>query len=262
VEILGLPAVSVVGDEFTVVPDERVAREVTTGRSDKQKVGAMASRAKLSLQDMLAQGGSDKEFRVVLKSDVQGSAEALREALLKFPSDKVKLKILLASTGGVTESDIMLAAASGGTVLGFNVRPDVKALKLAEAEGIDVRTFTIIYDLLDYVKKGLEGMLDKEVRQKVIGRAEVREVFSVPKIGTIAGSAVIDGKVIRGCYLRLLRDSRVIYEGKLSSLRRFKDDVKEVSQGFECGIGLENFNDLKLGDQFEAYVLEETATSL
>jgi translation initiation factor IF-2 len=142
-------------------------------------------------------------------------------------------------------------------ILGFNVRPDIKAQKLAENEGVELRTYTIIYDLLEDVKNLAEGLLDSVVKEKVIGRAEVREVFSVPKVGTIAGSAVIDGKVQRGCFLRLLRDNRVVYEGKISSLRRFKDDVKEVAQGFECGIGLENFNDLKQGDQFEAFLKEE-----
>jgi translation initiation factor IF-2 len=193
---------------------------------------------------------------------VQGSAEALKEALSKFPANKVKLKLLHSGTGGVTESDVMLAAASQAVILGFNIRPDIKAQKIAEAEGVEIRTYTIIYDLLEEVKKLAEGLLDHIVKEKVIGRAEVREIFSVPKVGVIAGSAVIDGKVIRGCYLRLLRDSRVIYEGKISSLRRFKEDVKEVASGFECGIGLENFNDLKQGDQFEAFLKEETKGSL
>ena len=152
----------------------------------------------------------------------------------------------------------MLAHASKAVVLGFNIRPDVKAQKLAEQESVELRTYNIIYDLLEDTKKLLAGLLDKVVKEKVIGRAEVRNVFTIPKVGTIAGSAVIDGKVTRGCFLRLLRDNRVIYEGKLSSLKWFKDDVKEVNTGFECGIGVENFNDVKLGDHFEAYIKEET----
>jgi translation initiation factor IF-2 len=209
--------------------------------------------------EMLAQAATDKELRVILKADVQGSVEALRETITKLPSEKVKLKLLHASTGGITESDIMLASASKAVVVGFNVRPDIKAIKLAERQGIEVRTYSIIYEMLDDLKKMLLGLVDKKVREKVIGRAEVRDIFSVPKVGTIAGSAVIDGKVQRGCFLRLLRENRIVYEGKISSLKRFKEDVKEVAQGFECGIGLENFNDLKLGDQFEAYIKEEIA---
>jgi translation initiation factor IF-2 len=264
VELLGLPDVPVVGDELFVANDEKTAREITDARLQiaKEKV-AEASKPKLTLEAMMAAGdGNDKELRVIMKSDVQGSSEALKDAMMKLPQEKVKLKLLHAGTGGVTESDVMLASASRAVILGFNIRPDVKAQKLAESEHVEIRTYGIIYDLLEDAKRLLEGMLDKVIKERVIGRAEVREIFSVPKIGTIAGSAVIDGKVIRGCYLRLLRDSRVIYEGKISSLRRFKDDVKEVSSGFECGIGLENFNDLKLGDQFEAYLKEETKGTL
>jgi translation initiation factor IF-2 len=262
VEILGLPAVPAVGDEMVVVDEERTAKELTEARTAKTKDVSAASRPKLTLEEMMAAPGTEKELRIILRADVQGSAEALKEALSKFPTNKVKLKLLHAGTGGVSESDVMLAAASRAVILGFNIRPDVKAQKIAESEGVEIRTYTIIYDLLEEVKKLAEGLLDHVVKEKVIGRAEVREIFSVPKVGTIAGSAVIDGKVVRGCYLRLLRDSRVIYEGKISSLRRFKEDVKEVASGFECGIGLENFNDLKQGDQFEAFLKEETKGSL
>jgi translation initiation factor IF-2 len=257
VEILGLPEVPTTGDEFVVVADERVAKEVTEARLAKVRAKATEVRPKMSLEQMMAGPGTEKELRVILKSDVQGSTEAIREAMSKLPSDKAKVKVLHAATGGITESDIMLASASKAVVLGFNVRPDIKAQKLAEAEGVELRTYGIIYDMLEDLRRLLEGLLDSTIKERVIGRAEVREVFSVPKVGTIAGSAVIDGKVVRGCYLRLLRDSRVIYEGRISSLRRFKEDVKEVVQGFECGIGLENFNDLKLGDQLEAFLKEE-----
>jgi len=257
VEVLGLPSVPDVGDLFYVVADEKTAKTITESKLEQQKRAAAENKPKLSLEEMLAQAATDKELRVVLKADVQGSVEALRETITKLPSDKVKLKLLHASTGGVTESDIMLASASRAVVVGFNVRPDVKAIKLAERQGTEVRTYSIIYEMLDDLKKMLLGLVDKKVREKVIGRAEVRDIFSVPKVGTIAGSAVIDGKVQRGCFLRLLRENRIVYEGKISSLKRFKEDVKEVAQGFECGIGLENFNDLKLGDQFEAYIKEE-----
>jgi translation initiation factor IF-2 len=259
VEILGLPSVPDVGDLFYVVADEKTAKTITESKAEQLKRTAAESKPKLTLEEMLAQAATDKELRVILKADVQGSVEALRETITKLPSEKVKLKLLHASTGGVTESDIMLASASKAVVVGFNVRPDIKAIKLAERQGIEVRTYSIIYEMLDDLKKMLLGLVDKKVREKVIGRAEVRDIFSVPKVGTIAGSAVIDGKVQRGCFLRLLRENRIVYEGKISSLKRFKEDVKEVAQGFECGIGLENFNDLKLGDQFEAYIKEEIA---
>ncbi len=263
VEILGLPEVPVVGDEFFVATDEKSARELTTTRAERLKAASQGGRPKMTLEQMLGgEAGADKELRLILKADVQGSVEALREALSKIPSDKVRLKVLHYGTGGINESDVMLASASTAAVIGFNIRPDTKALKLAESEGVDVRTYNIIYELLDEVRNLMEGLLDKQVKEKVIGRAEVRELFTVPKIGTIAGSSVIDGKVTRGCFLRLLRDNRVVYEGKVSSLRRFKDDVKEVSVGFECGIGLENFNDLKPGDQFEAFIKEESADTL
>jgi translation initiation factor IF-2 len=263
VELLGLGEVPVVGDELQAVESERAARELCDARVDKQRAKAGISRKKMTLEEIL-QGGSDgeKELRVILKADVQGSTEALREALSKFPEDRVKLKVLHSATGGITESDVMLAAASKAVILGFNVRPDVKALKLSEREGLQLKTYSIIYDLVEDAKQMLEGLLDSDVKEKVIGRAEVRETFSVPKIGTIAGSSVIDGKVIRGCFLRLLRDSRVIYEGRISSLRRFKDDVKEVTSGYECGIGLENFTDIRPGDQFEAFLKEERRGTL
>lgn len=261
VEILGLPSVPDVGEMFYVVSDEKTAKVITESKINQQKQLQVENKPKLTLEEMLAQAATDKELRVILKADVQGSVEALRETLSKLPSEKVKLKLLHASTGGITESDISLASASKAVVIGFNVRPEVKAIKLAERSGIEVRTYSIIYEMLDELKNMLLGLVDKKIKEKVIGRAEVRDIFSVPKVGTIAGSAVIDGKVQRGCFLRLLRENRIVYEGKISSLKRFKEDVKEVAQGFECGIGLENFNDLKLGDQFEAYIKEEIAES-
>jgi len=263
VEILGLPGVPVVGDEFFVMDDERSAKELVDARVLKAKQLALENKPKLSLEEMMNAGsGPDKELRIILKADVAGSTEALKEALNKFASEKVSLKVLHTGTGGVTESDVMLAAASQAVILGFNVRPDVKAQRIAEQERVQIKTYSIIYDLLEDIKKLAEGLLTAEVKEKVIGRAEVRSVFNIPKVGAIAGSAVIDGKVTRGCYLRLLRDNRVVYEGKLSSLKRFKEDVKEVSTGYECGIGLENFNDLKLGDQFEAFLKEEVKGTL
>lgn len=261
VEVLGLPEVPNVGDEFYVVEDEKSAKAIASGRGDVARAKAGASRPKLSLDELMATPVGD-ELRIILKGDVQGSVEALKEALYKFPQDKVRLKIIHSGTGGITESDVHLATASDAVIVGFNIRPEVKSQKLAEAEGVKIRTYTIIYDLLEDAKKMLEGLIESDIKEKVIGRAEVRNVFHIPKVGAIAGSSVIDGKVIRGCFLRLLRDSKVVYEGKISSLKRFKDDVKEVQQGFECGIGLENFNDVKMGDQFEAFIKEEIKGTL
>jgi translation initiation factor IF-2 len=262
VEVLGFSSVPNVGDEAFVVSDEKTAKDYVSGKLEKQKLSEVVA-PKMTLDEMMAIGADTRdELRVILKSDVLGSLEALKETLLKIPQEKVKLKLLHTAPGGITESDVMLAKASSAIILGFNIRPDIKAQKMAESEKITIRTYTIIYDLLEDLKKSLEGLVAVEVKEKVIGRALVRDIFSIPKIGTIAGSAVIDGKVQRGCFLRLLRDNRIIYEGKISSLKRFKEDVKEVTQGYECGIGLENFNDLKQGDQFEAFIKEESRGSL
>lgn len=261
VEVLGLSQVPVVGDEVVCVADEKTARDLAEARGlvNRDKLEA---RPKMTVETLLAGEGREKELRLLLKADVQGSVEALKEVILKQPTDKIKIRLLHYGTGGISESDVMLAAASGGIILGFGIRPEVKVQKLAEQENVTIRTYNIIYELLDDLKRIMEGMVDKVLKEKVIGRAEVRNVFHIPRVGTVAGSAVIDGKVQRGCFLRLLRDSRVVYEGKISSLKRFKDDVKEVQSGFECGIGLENFNDLKLGDQFEAFIKEEVPVSL
>ena len=258
VEVLGLSGVPNVGDELNGVEDEKRANDILEGRVQKVRPQGDGAKPKMTLEEIMAKTGEEKELRIILKSDVQGSTEALREALGKLPQEKVRLKVLHSGTGGITESDVMLAAASQAFILGFNVRPELKAIKLSEGEKVEIRTFNIIYDLLEDAKNLLAGMLDSVVKEKVIGRAEVRNVFHIARVGTIAGSAVLDGKVIRGCFLRLLRDSRVIFEGKISSLKRFKDDVKEVMSGYECGIGIENFNDVKLGDQFEAFVKEES----
>ncbi len=263
VEILGLGEAAPVGEEMAVVEDERAAKSIITGRLDKARAEIGDGRPKMTLEDMLAAGtGTTKELRVVIKSDVVGSLEAIKVALSKIPDDKVKLKILHTATGGISESDVNLAVASRAAILGFNVRPDNNARRKAEGEKVEIRSYSIIYEIVDDVKNLMEGLLDRQVKETVIGHAEVRNVFNIPKVGTIAGSAVTDGKVTRGCFLRLVRDSRVVYEGKVSSLRRFKDDVKEVSTGYECGIGIENFNDLKSGDRFEAFIKEEVKSSL
>jgi translation initiation factor IF-2 len=259
-EVLGFEGVPNAGEKFDAPESEADARVIAQNRIDKTRGAAVAATAstKVTLEDLFAkvQAGTVKELGIVLKADVFGSVEAIRDSLQKVGTDKVKVKVIHAATGGVTESDVLLAGASGAIIIGFNVRPETKARQLAEAEHVEIKSYQIIYELIDDVKKAMVGLLEKKKVEKFLGRAEVRQTFSVPKVGVIAGSAVIDGKIIRGANVRLLRESRVIYEGKMSSLKRFKDDAKEVAQGFECGIGLENYNDLKPGDLIEAYQIE------
>ncbi|HXX35605.1 MAG TPA: translation initiation factor IF-2, partial [Thermodesulfobacteriota bacterium] len=206
--------------------------------------------------------GEVKELNVVIKADVQGSIEAVKEALKKFPTDQVKVNVLHDAVGGITETDVNLASASNAIIIGFNVRPGVKAQSLAEAEHVDIRTYSIIYDAITDIKNALEGLLEPTYKEHILGRAQVIQVFSIRKVGTVAGSLVVDGKVVRGSHARLLRDNVVVYDGRISSLKRFKDDMKDCSQGLECGIGIENFNDVKLGDVIESYEVEEVQTRL
>lgn len=263
VEVLGLTEVASAGEEIFVAKDDKAARDVTGERLSRIRAAKGEAKPKLSLEEMLAdsaEGG--KELRLILKTDVMGSTEAIRAAMSALPSDKVKVKILHTAVGGISESDVTLAMASRAVIVGFNVRPDPNARRQAEADRVEIRCFRIIYELLDDVRSLMEGLLDKKVKETVIGHGEVRTVFSIPKIGAIAGSSIMDGKVTRNCFMRLMRDSKVVFEGKVSSLRRFKEDVREVQQGYECGIGLENFNDVKNGDRFEAYLLEEEKATL
>lgn len=203
-----------------------------------------------------------QELKLVVKADVQGSVEALVEALGKLGNDQVKVNVIHAATGAINESDVMLASTSDAIVIGFNVRPMGKVSETAEAERVDIRTYEVIYQVLDEVTAALTGMLAPEFKEEVIGRVEVRDTFGVPKVGTVAGSYVTEGHVERGAHVRLLREGVVIANTKVSSLRRFKDDVKEVAQGFECGVGLENYNDIKVGDEIEFYVIHEVAAEL
>ena len=203
--------------------------------------------------------GAVKELPLILKADVQGSVEVLSETLSKLGKDKVKVKIIHKGTGAITESDVLLASASNAIIIGFNVRPERKATDLAQHEGVDIRLHTIIYNVTDEIKKAMVGMLDLQLKEAYQGTAEVRNTFKVPKVGTVAGCYITDGKVTRNAQARLLRDNVVVYEGKVASLKRFKDDASEVRSGFECGIGLENFNDIKSGDVIEAYVIEKVA---
>jgi translation initiation factor IF-2 len=218
----------------------------------------------MSLEDLYLRmnEGSIIELPLVIKADVKGSAEAIQGALLRLPSDKIRIKVVASSVGGITESDVLLASASGAIVLGFNVRPDSKSKNEAERRGVEVKTYDIIYNLIDDVRKAMEGLLTPETKEVELGKAEVRNVFNLSKSGTVAGCFVIEGKIPRTALVRLLRDSRVVYTGKLSGLRRFKDEAKEVAKGYECGMSLENYMDIKVGDIIEAYKHENVAVTL
>jgi translation initiation factor IF-2 len=264
VEVLGFEGVPNAGEAFNATDTDADARQIAQNRIDKNRERASAPAGKISLDDLFAkiQSGNVKELNVVLKADVFGSVEAIKESIIKQSTEKVKVKVLLAAPGGITESDVLLATASNAIIIGFNVRPETKARQVAESEHVEIKCYSIIYELLDDIRNSMTGLLDKKKVERFLGRAEVRQTFTVPKIGTIAGSSVIDGKILRGANVRLLRDSRIIFEGKLSSLKRFKDDAKEVATGFECGIGLENYNDLKPGDIIEAYQIDLVTPSL
>jgi translation initiation factor IF-2 len=265
VEVIGLLGVPEAGDQLIVVKDERAARDIAQDRMQKQKEVGLAATSRPTLDDLYAgsQEGEVKELALLLKADVQGSVGALGDALQKISTDAVKLKIIHSGVGGINESDVLLAAASKAIIIGFHVRPDSKAANVAEREGVEIRLYTIIYNVLDDVHAAAEGLLAPTIKERVLGHAEVRQLFSVPKMGTIAGCYVNDGMIARtNTKVRVVRDQVTVYEGKIGSLRRFKDDAKEVQQGYECGIGIENFNDMKLGDVLEAYVLEEEAAKL
>jgi translation initiation factor IF-2 len=265
VEVAGLPGVPSAGDVFQAVKDERVAREIAEDRARKQRTADLSGSAKVTLDDLFAKikEGSVKELALVIKSDVQGSAEALTAGVEKLATAAVKLRVIHSGVGGITESDVLLAAASNAIVVGFNVRPEPKAATLAEQQGVDIRLYTIIYDAMAEIKAAMEGLLEPTLKERVLGRAEVRQVFTVSKAGIIAGAYVVDGTITRAAVgVRVLRDNVVVYEGKLGSLRRFKDDVREVQQGYECGISVENFNDIKAGDIIEAYAIDKIAAKL
>ncbi len=265
VEVIGLPGVPSAGDVFQVVSDERVAREIAEERAHKQRAADLAGPAKVSLDDLFAkiQEGSVKELAIVIKADVQGSSEALAGAVEKLTTAAVKLRVIHNGVGGITESDVLLAAASRAIIIGFNIRPEPKAAALAEQQGVDVRLYTIIYDAIADIKAAMEGLLEPTLKERTLGRAEVRQVFTIPKAGVVAGSYVIDGTISRASAgIRVIRDNVVVYQGKLGSLRRFKDDVREVQQGYECGLSIENFNDIKAGDIVEAYAIDKIAAKL
>ncbi|OGQ02804.1 MAG: translation initiation factor IF-2 [Deltaproteobacteria bacterium RBG_19FT_COMBO_58_16] len=264
IEILGLSEVPSAGEPFVVVKDEATAKQIATIRQKKSLEKDRLKTARVSLADLYDKitKGEVKELNLILKADVHGSIEAVRETLEKLSTDAVKLKVIHSAVGGISEGDVMLAAASNAIVIGFNVRAEPKAQTLAEKEDVDLRYYTIIYNLVDEIKSAMEGMLSPIVREEVIGKAEIRDVFRVTKVGNVAGCYVIDGKATRGANVRLIRDNVVIYDGKLSSLKRFKDDVKEVATGYECGMTIEGYNDIKEGDVIELYTLKEEAAKL
>ncbi len=258
VELLGLNEVPLAGDRFQVVADDRLARQVAEKRSQKIKEAAH-KRQRISLNDLFKQiqEGEVKELNLVIKGDVHGSVEALQEAILKLSLDEVKIKVIHAGTGAINESDVMLASASNAIVIGFNVRPDNNARRLAEQDQVDVRLYRVIYEALEDIEAAVRGLLKPVYQEQVLGQAEIRQVFRASKLGNIAGCHVIEGKITRNALVRLIRDGVVVHEGKLASLKRFKDDVREVSSGFECGILLEGYNDIAEGDLIEAYTMQQ-----
>ncbi|MFH1874924.1 MAG: translation initiation factor IF-2 [Pseudomonadota bacterium] len=264
VEITGLSGVPGAGDLLIGLEDEKKAKLVADLRQQKDREKSLTQQVRFSLEDLQTevQAGDLLELNIILKADVQGSAEAVKDALIKLSTDQVKLKIIHDGVGSVNESDVILAKASKAIIIGFNVLPDQKAQATAEREGVDIRGYRIIYELLDEVRKAMSGLLEPEKLEKIIGRAEIREVFTIGKVGKIAGCLVIDGVVQRNANARLLRNQSIVYEGKITSLKRFKDDAKEVQNNQECGIGFDNFNDLKVGDEIVAYKIEYRAAEL
>jgi translation initiation factor IF-2 len=264
VQVLGLDSTPSAGDLFHAVESERVAKEITGHRAEQQRGTVAAPRPKVSLEDLFAQGdeGAVKELAIVVKADVQGSVEAVREALQKLSTEQVTVNVVHAGVGAINESDVMLARASDAIVLGFHVRPDAAARRAAEGQGVDVRHYRIIYEATDDIKAAMAGLLPPVVEEKVLGQAEVRRIFVVPRVGTVAGCFVTEGLVRRNAHCRLLRDGTQIYSGRVGSLKRFKDDAREVQKDFECGIGIDGYNDVKIGDVIEVFAVEETPATL
>ena len=264
VEILGLNEVPEAGDDYIAVDNEKLAKQVADKRQKEKHQQEIARNTKVSLEDLFAQikEGEIKELNIVLKADVQGSIEAIRQSLEKLGNDEVRVNIIRTAVGGIREADVMLAAASNALIIGFNVRPDANARKLAEKEEIQINTYRVIYEAIEDVKAALSGMLDPDIKEVELGQAEIRSIFKVPKVGAVAGCYITEGKFTRSARVRVVRDGVVIHEGNLASLKRFKDDVKEVASGFECGLSIERFNDIKEGDILEAYTFEEVKRAL
>lgn len=260
VEIIGLSEVPQSGDEFNAVEDEKMARELAEQRRDKAKEEQFKANSKVNLDDLFAQiKDGVKDLNIIVKADVVGSAEAVKASLEKISNDEVKVRVIHSAAGGITEGDVMLATASNAIIVGFNVRPDKAALDSAKDQGVEIRTYRIIYECIEEIEAAMKGMLAPTYEEVLLGHAEVRQTIHVPNVGTIAGSYVQDGKIVRNAKIRIVRDGIVIFEDEISSLKRFKDDAKEVAQGYECGIGLERYDDIKVGDVLEAYIMQEVA---
>ncbi|MEG2199682.1 MAG: translation initiation factor IF-2, partial [Anaerovorax sp.] len=259
VEVLGLADVPQAGDQFNAVKEDRIAREIAESRRIKQREEVMARNSSSTLEQLFSQmeEGEVKDLNLIIKGDVQGSVGALTTSLEKLKNENIHVKILFAGVGTVTESDIMLANTSGAIIVAFNVRPSTVITNMADREGVEIRTYSVIYNVIDEVEAAMKGMLDPIYKEAVLGKIEIRDTFKVPNVGVIGGAYVLEGKVERNAQIRLVRDGIVIHEGKISSLKRFKDDAKEVSTGYECGIGIEKYNDIKEGDIIEAFKMEE-----
>ncbi len=264
VEVQGISGVPSAGDEFVVVTDEKMAKNVAQARTLKVRESELAAGSKVSLDTLFEKlsEGDVQELRIVLRADVQGTLEAFGSAAEKLSTEEVKVKILHEGTGTMTDSDVLLASASEAVIIGFNVRPSGKVKELAAKENVDMRSYDVIYHALDDITAAMVGMLAPDFVEDVIGNAEVRETFQAPKVGTVAGCSVTSGKITRNSMIHVLRDGVVVYTGKVESLRRFKDDAKEVLSGYECGMSIENFNDIKVGDNLEAFVMKEVAATL
>jgi len=263
VEVLGFNDTPFAGDDFHVVNNEARAREIAQYRAHRDKNIAV-SKSKMSLEDMFAQQANTemKELAVIIKGDVGGSVEALVGSLSKYNSNEVNVRVLHSGVGGITERDVILAAASNGMIIGFNVRANPQARDLARRDNVSIRYYSIIYDVIDDVKAALTGMLSPTLREKYLGQAEIRQIYNITKVGKVAGCMITEGIVKRGAKVRLLRDDVVIHEGTLKTLRRFKDEVKEVKEGFECGMAFENYHDIKENDKIECFEIEEIARTL
>jgi translation initiation factor IF-2 len=264
VQILGWSSVPNAGDDFREVQDEREARHLAQEREAKFRAAELVTSRPPTLQELMAQARQAEvpDLNLVVKADVQGSLGAVMDAFLKLPQEEVRVNIIHGATGAITESDIALAVASNAIVVGFNVRPDANARELSDREGVDVRLYRVIYEAIDDIRSALSGMLKPEEREIELGRAEVRALFRVPRVGVVAGSYVVSGNITRNSRARVVRDGVVVYEGRIGSLRRFKDDVREVAEGFECGISIENFQDVHEGDIIEAFEVREVARQL
>jgi translation initiation factor IF-2 len=262
IEVLGLDELPEAGDKLYKVTDAKKAQEVTEANKEKAKAPKASQPRTLEQIQAMMQSGEQHELKLVVKADVHGSLEALHSSLEDLATEKVRVSVIHSGVGGITERDVMLASASDGIIIGFNVRPMGKANSMAKKEGVDIRPYSVIYEVLDDVKAAMAGLLAPKLVEKDVGQAEVRETFGIPKIGTIAGCMVTDGKMLRSGKARLVRDGVIVWTGKMGSLRRFKDNVAEVPNGMECGIGLEGYNDVKIGDMIECFEVEEVAATL